>query len=97
MTTKLEEAAAYAETHDLADEMDGGQWIDATEPDPDPMISTSLRLPQSLLDWVRQQAAEQGIKHTALIRIWLEQKRGGTVDINQRVRRLEAAVFHKAA
>lgn len=95
---KLEKAAAYADTHDLADLMEQGHWVENTQPDSDPMVSTSLRLPKSLLDWVRQQAADQGIKHhTALIRIWLEQKRGNVIDINHRLRRLEKAVFHDAA
>lgn len=92
---KLARIADYAETHYFADEMNAGRWIDATEPDPDPMVSTSIRLPKSLLDWLRNQAAERGVKHTALIRLWLEEKRGGAVDANERIRRLEEAVFHK--
>jgi hypothetical protein len=48
-------------------------------PDPDqedahdPMITTSLRLPQSTLDRVRVLAARNGVKPTALIRRWIEQ------------------------
>ena len=48
-------------------------------PDPDqedandPMITTSLRLPQSVLDRVRVLAARHGMKPTALIRRWTEQ------------------------
>jgi hypothetical protein len=47
-------------------------------PDPDqedandPMITTSLRLPQSVLDHVRLLAAQHGMKPTALIRRWIE-------------------------
>ena len=39
----------------------------------DPMITTSLRLPQSVLDRVRLLAARNGVKPTALIRRWTEQ------------------------
>jgi hypothetical protein len=39
----------------------------------DPMITTSLRLPQSVLDRVRVLAARDGVKPTALIRRWTEQ------------------------
>ncbi|MFC0434097.1 CopG family transcriptional regulator [Kutzneria buriramensis] len=39
----------------------------------DPMITTSLRLPQSVLDRVRVLATRDGVKPTALIRRWTEQ------------------------
>lgn len=39
----------------------------------DPMITTSLRLPKSVLDRVRLLAARDGVKPTALIRRWTEQ------------------------
>jgi hypothetical protein len=39
----------------------------------DPMITTSLRLSQSVLDRVRLLAARDGVKPTALIRRWTEQ------------------------
>ena len=54
---KLDEIAAYAEGHDFSKEMEQGVWDTDTEPDP--MITTSLRLPKSLLDWVRERAAAQ--------------------------------------
>jgi hypothetical protein len=41
----------------------------------DPMVTTSLRLPKSLLDWVRVQAEQQDLKPTALIRRWVEERR----------------------
>lgn len=95
--SKLEGIAAYAESHDFADEMQNGTWHDAEERDPDPMISTSLRLPKSLLDWVRAEAEESHVKHTALIRKWIEEKRSGSSDIASRVARLEEAVFRRTA
>lgn len=47
-----------------------GTW--ETDIEADPMVTTSLRLPKSLLDWVRQLAGELGVKPTALIRSWVE-------------------------
>lgn len=70
-----------------------------TEVAADPMVTTSLRLPKSLLDWVRRQAEEQDLKPTALIRRWVEERRraveGGTgTDLEKRLatveRRLDA-------
>ncbi len=58
---------------DLADAIDSAKW--ETEVDPDPMIVTSVRLPKSLLDWVRDQAAVEHLKPTALIRQWVEDRR----------------------
>ena len=50
---------------------------DSPDPDQedanDPMITTSLRLPKSVLDRVRLLAARDGVKPTALIRRWTEQ------------------------
>ncbi len=63
------------------------------------MITTSLRLPKSLLDWVREQAAAEHTKPTALIRRWIEQRRDDdslTAGATARIERLEQAVFHKA-
>jgi hypothetical protein len=57
------------------------------------MITTSLRLPKSLLDWVRDQAAADGSRPTALIRRWIEQRRDGTETLAERVHRLEEIVL----
>lgn len=53
------------------------------------MITTSLRLPRSLLAWVRTQAAEQHVKPTAWIRELLEQQRAGQPDLEHRVNTLK--------
>jgi non-homologous end joining protein Ku len=58
---------------DLSDAIDSATW--ETDVDPDPMIVTSIRLPKSLLDWVREQGAAEQLKPTALIRRWIEDKR----------------------
>lgn len=94
--SKLDEITEYAQTHDFAAEMEQGTWEEQT--DPDPMVTTSVRLPKSLLDWVREQAATQHVRPSVLIRQWLEQQRdtetvGETEDLAARVARLEGAVF----
>ncbi len=63
----------HFDTTDLADAIGSATW--ETEVDPDPMIVTSVRLPKSLLDWVREQAAVEHLKPTALIRQWVEDRR----------------------
>ncbi len=94
--SKLDEIADYAQHHDFAAEMEQGTWEAGT--DADPMITTSVRLPKSLLDWVRQRATAQHVRPSVLIRQWIEQQRdaagaAGTGDLAARVERLERAVF----
>lgn len=91
---ELDDLARHAEQHDFAVEMERGRWESDTVDDP--MVTTSLRLPKSLLDWVRDQAAEGRVKPTALIRQWIEQRRSGEDDLASRVDRLEQAVFRDA-
>lgn len=66
----------------------------------DPMITTSVRLAKSLLDWVRQRAATEHVRPSVLIRQWIEQRRDtdGTENAGNlaaRVERLERAVFRE--
>jgi hypothetical protein len=93
---KLDEMATYAQAHDFATEMEQGVW--ETDTETDPMVTTSLRLPKSLLDWVREQAAAQHVRPSGLIRQWIEQRRasGGAAtveDLAARLERLERTVF----
>ena len=97
----------HFDTSDLSGAIDSATW--ETDVDPDPMIVTSIRLPKSLLDWVREQAAEEQLKPTALIRRWIEDRRrnsarsqAGTVDdtvaqLADRVSRLEAVALRVVA
>ena len=63
----------HFDTTDLADAIDSATWETAVASDP--MIVTSVRLPKSLLDWVREQASTEHLKPTALIRRWIEDRR----------------------
>lgn len=96
--SKHDEIADYAQHHDFAAEMEQGRWEADTEADP--MITTSVRLPKSLLDWVRQRAAAQHVRPSVLIRQWIEQRRDAAEtedagDLAARVERLERAVFRE--
>src|SRR5437879_13488752 len=55
----------------------------------DTMVTTSLRLPKSLLDWVRDRAATEHITPSAWIRALVEQQREGHPDLEHRVSALE--------
>jgi hypothetical protein len=97
--SKLDEIADHAQHHDFSAEMEQGTWETGTETDP--MVTTSVRLPKSLLDWVRQRATAQHVRPSVLIRQWIEQRRDadgepGTGDLAARVERLERAVFPDA-
>ncbi|HEY3714946.1 MAG TPA: hypothetical protein VGL39_10500 [Jatrophihabitantaceae bacterium] len=64
---QLDEISEHAETHDFANDIaERGAWEADTEPDP--MVTTSLRLPKSLLDWVRTQADHEHTRPTVLMR-----------------------------
>lgn len=76
MMSRIDELAAFHDTHSAADEInaaiDAGaaQW--ETETSPNPMIGITVRLPKQVLDAVRGLAAAQHVKPTALIRSWVE-------------------------
>lgn len=89
--SKLHRLAEYYDTHDTSGELERAELVD--EPvDTDPMVSLSLRLPTSLLDWVRAQARAEHTKPTQLIRRWIEERHAGQPSLEQRVRRLENLV-----
>lgn len=97
---KLDELREHFDSTDFAEVIESATW--ESDVDADPMIVTSVRLPRSLLGWVRQQAAAEQLKPTALIRRWIEDRRraasgeGVTADddrvaqLADRVSRLEA-------
>lgn len=90
-TNRVSELAEYADTHNLSAELEQAYRDETT--DSDPMVTTSLRLPESLLDWVRDQADAEGLRPTALLRRWIEERRDGTMGLAERVRRLEGIVL----
>ncbi|MGH3588688.1 MAG: hypothetical protein ACRDQ0_20455 [Pseudonocardia sp.] len=90
---------------DTTDEMAEGRW--EPEVDSDPMVTTSLRVPKSLLDWVREEAAAEQVRPSALIRRWIEDRRRAAdaedteerralADLTARVDRLESVTLRVA-
>lgn len=94
------ELAEHYDRTDLTDEIERASW--EAEVQADPMVVTSLRLPKSLLDWIREQAANERVRPTALIRRWLEDRRAGSdedvsvSDLASRVDRLESVTLRVA-
>lgn len=68
---KIDELAAYYDERDTTDELERAIPRDPI-PSDEVMIVTSLRLPKSVMDQVRERAQERGTKPTALIREWVE-------------------------
>jgi len=84
------------EYYDKGNSVGGEDGVWETDVEDDPMVTTSIRLPRSLLDWVRAQADEQGAKPTALIRQWIEARHDDehhVPNIEDRLAALENAVF----
>lgn len=90
------ELRAYYDDTEVSDAVERGRW--ETDTTADPMVTTSLRLPKSVLDWVRAEAEAQQVKPTALIRRWIEDRRttAAADPVVARLERLEQAVFHRA-
>jgi hypothetical protein len=80
-STELQRLAEYYDTHDTSEELERAALAD--EP-VDPDLSLSLRLPKSLLDWVRGQARTEHTKPTQLIRRWIEERRSGEPSLEQK-------------
>ena len=68
---KLNELRDYYDTTDVANEFADAE---ETRTNDEVMVSTSIRLPQSLVDKVRTQAAALGIPATTLMRQWVIEK-----------------------
>ena len=89
---ELEELAEYYDTHDTNDEMEHGECVE-----PQPMATTSLRLPADVIDQLKRQARARHVRYTSYVRSILERAaRGDTppeiAEITQRLQRIERAV-----
>ncbi|GAA4630611.1 hypothetical protein GCM10023196_056620 [Actinoallomurus vinaceus] len=74
---KLGEIAEHYDTTDISQEIAEAD-LKRHEPlsSDELMIVSSIRLPKSTMDEVRAAAAELGVKPTALIRSWIEERLG---------------------
>jgi CopG antitoxin of type II toxin-antitoxin system len=89
---ELERLAEYYDTHDTSTEMDNGDWVE-----PQPMATTSLRLPADVIDQLKQQARARHVRYTTYVRSILEcAVRGGSppelAEITERLDRIERAL-----
>jgi predicted DNA-binding protein len=64
---ELAELAEYYDDNDTSVEMEAGEWVD-----PRPMVTTSLRLPDTMVTALKEEARRRGIRYTALVREVLE-------------------------
>lgn len=99
---KLAELREHYDTTELSGDIATAEWDSETASDP--MVVTSLRLPKSLLDWVRAQAEVERVRPTAWIRRLIEDARQAgegdsevtLVSLAARVERLESVMLHVA-
>jgi hypothetical protein len=88
----LERLADYYGTHDTGAEMERGEWVE-----PQPMATTSLRLPTEVIDELKRQARARHVRYTSYVRSILERAARGDVsteivEITERLERIERAV-----
>ena len=89
---ELEQLAGYYDSHDTSAEMEHGAWVE-----PQPMATTSLRLPAEVISQLKRQAQARHIRYTSYVRSILERAANGTpppemADITERLERIEQAV-----
>jgi len=77
--------------------MDHGDWVE-----PQPMATTSPRLPADVIDQLKRQAKARHVRYTSHVRFILERAaRGGPLheiaDITERLDRIERAVTSRGA
>jgi predicted DNA-binding protein len=68
---KLEGLRDLYDTVDTTESVERVQWDERVVGPDEVMVSTSIRLPRSLMQRVRQRAAEAGVPATALMRQWV--------------------------
>jgi predicted DNA binding CopG/RHH family protein len=90
--SELDELAEYYDSHDTSAEMEHGEWVE-----PQPMATTSLRLPADVIDQLKLQARARRVRYTSYVRSILERAAHGDpapeiADITERLERIERAV-----
>ena len=89
---ELEQLADYYDSHDTSAEMEDGTWVE-----PQPMATTSLRLPADVISQLKRQAQARHVRYTSYVRSILERAARGELppeiaDITERLERIERAV-----
>jgi hypothetical protein len=75
MANKMERLRRYYDTADTSDSLEKAT-LEQPDTAAEPMVTYALRLPKPVLDGLRTVADEQGIRVTALMRVWLEERLG---------------------
>src|SRR5699024_9057201 len=70
---QLRKTAQYYDNTDTSDHIPDATWEDPGPPS-EPMVTYALRLPHPVLDQLRDAAGVHGIKVSALMREWLEER-----------------------
>jgi predicted DNA-binding protein len=68
---RLEELRDYYDATDTSESVERARWDERVVGPDEVMVSTSIRLPRSLMQRVRERAAEAGVPATALMRQWV--------------------------
>lgn len=89
---ELGRLADYYGSHDTGEEMEDGEWVE-----PQPMVTTSLRLPADVIDELKRQARRHHVRYTTYVRSILERAAGGMpasnlAQITEQLDRIEQAV-----
>lgn len=88
----LERLAEHYGNHDTSEEMEQGEWVE-----PQPMATTSLRLPAEVIGQLKQQAKARHLRYTSYVRLILERAAVASpqpelADIAERLERIERAI-----
>ncbi|MCK9870450.1 hypothetical protein MRI28_12505 [Nocardiopsis dassonvillei] len=72
---RLDELAEYYGEHDISEDIEAAE-LERHDPGPGDrvMVVSSVRLPKRTMDRLREAAAAQDVKPTALMRRWLEER-----------------------
>lgn len=92
---ELERLAGHYGTHDTSEEMEHGEWVE-----PQPMATTSLRLPVEVIEELKRQARARHVRYTSYVRSILErvadrETEPELADITERLERIERAVTRR--
>jgi predicted DNA-binding protein len=94
---RLEELATHYDNQDISEEI-ATKPLERHEPADQVMIVSSIRLPKPTMDRVRDVAAAEGVKPTALMRQWIEEQLNRLEDRTSPVDQLESLslLIHRA-
>lgn len=75
MTRKIDELRDYYDNTDTAEAVEEA-ILEEPDTSVEPMVTYALRLPQPVLEKLRDAADQQGVRVSGLIRTWLEERLG---------------------